>query len=141
MIQHWMKEQLETAFEGVRVTVDYEPDIATYGTVFYEGGGAPTRYDFQLRKPNYMIWIQSKDWGHAELLAQTAFDLFHKYHTRFPNVAIPVEYYQNAELVKTEIFELKNIFAVGEVNRLGVENDNMQYSVNFETLLQHKGEI
>lgn len=140
MIQYWMKDQMQPLMNGVRLTVDFEPDADNYGTVFYEGGGAPDRHDFNIRRPNYMVWIQSTDWGQAELLAQEAFDLFHAYHKRFPDTEIAVEFYKANQLIKTEHYILKSMFAVGDPNPLGVDNGKMQYSVNVETMLIKKGE-
>lgn len=139
MIQFWMKDQLAAAIPGILFTADYEPDAATYGTVFYEGGGSPADYDVKYRYPVYMVWVESTDWGLAEYVAQEVFDALHEWHERNNPREILVEYVNQAnEVLGTDLVVLHKIRCAGEVNRIGVEDGKMQYSINFETTITEK---
>lgn len=139
MIHYWIKDQLQAALPNVEVTVDYEPNEKEYLTVFFEGGGAPGRHDLNDRYPNYMVWIQSPDYGYAEYLAETVFNLFNQYTARGA-VDISVEYYKGNQLLRTEVVELQHMVAVSEPNRIGVEDGAMQYTVNLATRITQKEE-
>ena len=139
MIQFWLKDQLAAAIPATTITADYEPDLATYMTVFYEGGGAPGDHDIKWRFPVYMVWVESTDWGLAEYLAQQAFNTLHEQHERLGPQEILVEYVDNSGTVLgTETVILHRIKSAGEVNRIGVQDGKMQYSINFETTISNK---
>lgn len=140
MIQHWLKEVLRTTIPDTKFTADYEPEkTATYGTVFYEGGGDPARYDAKYRYPRYMVWVESDDWGLAEFIAQQVFDSLHEYDLKSGREEIVVEYRnRNDEIIGTDTIVLHKITAAGEVNRIGVIEGKMTYSVNFETTISKK---
>lgn len=131
MIQYWMKTQLAARFPNVRITVDYEATDKQFITIFYEGGSAPGENDMPTRKPRYMVWIQSDDFGYAEYMAQEVFKLFHQMHRRRTTKEIDVEYYKNNIKIASETILLHKLVAESDPNRIGAEDGAMQYTVNF----------
>ena len=141
MIQRWLKDQLVAAYPGVIFAADYEPDANQSGTVFYEGGGAPARFDAKFRYPRYMIWIESDDWGMAEYLAQSIFETLHELHLKTGPQLVEVEYRdRSGEIIATEQVYLHRIVADGGPNRIGVDGEKMQYSINFDTTITNQKE-
>lgn len=132
MIQYWLKDTLKPIASGVKITVDYEPDAKTYITVFYEGGGMPAQFDIDWRYPNYMIWVESEDWGKAQYLAHLIFDNLQQYCRKNGKQQILVEYQDvNGQVLSTELVELHSLTAMGDINPLGILDGKMRYSLNF----------
>lgn len=143
MIQEWLKDRLKAALPQAKWTVDYEPNNSDqFGTVYYEGGGAPGGGDFNYRYPRFMVWIESEDWTMAEYIAQTVFDELHNLHKWSGKQSIHVVYTdKNNQVIREEDVTLHSITAAGDPNRIGVEDGKMQYSVNFEThITKNEGE-
>lgn len=140
MLQYWLKDQLQQEMPGVQITVDYEAATNEFITVFAEGGGQPGAYDLQDRHPNYMVWIESDDFGFAEYLAERVYETLHNRHKRFGSVEVDIDYYKGQTLLKTTHVTLQKLIAQGDVNRIGVEDNKMQYSVNFTATILPKGE-
>lgn len=137
MIQSWIRDQLSDALPSMDWTVDYESQSDHAATVFYEGGGDPSTYDIAYRYPRYMVWISSVDFEEAEYIAQAVFDLLHTVR----NVPLTIHFYQKGEVVKTKNVILKKLIAATSPNRIGVEEDKMLYSVNFDaTIIDQKEE-
>lgn len=140
MIQYWLKDQISAALSGVDVTVDYEPNNDTYVTVFHEGGGDPGRYDLNDRHPNYMVWVQSADFNYAEYLANEIYKLLNALHKKTGTIPITVEYYKGSVLIDSDTVYLQRLSAEGDVNRIGVEDGAMQYTINLSTTILQKEE-
>lgn len=137
MIQSWIKDQLKAALPSMDWTVDYESQDDHAATVFYEGGGDPSTYDIDYRYPRYMVWISSVDFEEAEYVADEVFDLLHQIR----NVPLTIHFYQNGKVVKTKAVILKKLIASTSPLRIGVEEEKMLYSVNFDaTIIDQKEE-
>ena len=133
MIQYWLKDLVAAKFPGVKVTADYEPNVKTYITVFYEGGGEPGRYDIDFQFPRYMVWIESDDWGKAEWMAREIYKLLHDYPAQ---PVIEVEYFDKFNnLLGSENVKLFQLEVAGDINPLGVEEGSRRYSVNFDATI------
>lgn len=135
MIQYWMGEKLRTVFPGQKIDVDYLSEADTSIVVYYEGSGEPGRFDIEKESLNYMVWIESKDWGFAEYAARTVYNFFHKYHEK-ERPSIVVDYVnKDMEVLDSETVYLHRCFASSNINPLGVEDGRMTYSVNFQTTI------
>lgn len=135
MIQYFLKDVLDqTLTRPVTITVDYEPDLETYMTVFYEGpGGQPDPYDRKLQRLRYMVWIESEDWGLATYLAREVYLALHEYAGR---PVIEVEYFDKDNVkLDSEFVLLLDLDAAGEPNPLGIEEGKRRFSVNFDAIL------
>lgn len=136
MIQSWIRDRLQPDFPFVEWTVDYESTAPASVTVFYEGGGEPGETELKYLYPRYMIWISSVDFEEAEYLAQAIFEKLHEVR----NHPVTVHFFRNGEVVKTKEYNLKKIVAATLPTRIGVEDNKMQYSVNFDATLIDKKE-
>lgn len=132
MIQKYLKELLEDVLPDLTWTYDYRVGDDEKGTVYYESGSAPGRYDVPNRFPNYMVYITSADWDYAEAAANIALDTLHGLKDR----EIIVESKRHGEVLKRTRYKLFNIEAQGEPNDLGVnKRDRRDFSVNFSALI------
>lgn len=130
-----MGDKLKAAFPDTNITVDYLTEADTNIVVYYEGSGPPGRYDIDREDLNYMVWVESTDWGYAEYMANQVFNYFHKYHEKETPV-IDVEFVNaQMEVLATQTVKLHRVFAAGSVNPLGVDDGRMQYSINFVTTI------
>lgn len=135
MIQFHLMDKLKEALPDLEWSGDYRSGTDNVGTVYYEGGADRGRYDVPYRHPRYMVYISSSDWDYAEYAANKAADLLHMYE----NPSIVVEYYQKDRLIDSKELHLQKLFQQGDVNRIGVENGIMDYSVNFEAhIIEYK---
>lgn len=122
MIQEFIRNQLKDEFDYLEWTVNYKTADTNYGVVYYDGGEMPQRNDTGARHMNYQIVIELDDYDLAE---ETAFSIYDKIHgiiaeeTRHLNKHIFIQY----------------IFAESEPIRLGVYEDSMIYSLNFNALI------
>lgn len=122
MIQEYIMKQLVDEFPELEWTVNYKTSNDNYGAVYYDGGDKPELNDTKARHVNYQIVIEHKDFDEAERLAFGSFNKIHgikavqTYHLEQP---IFVQY----------------IFAETEPLRIGVENDKMIYTLNFNALI------
>lgn len=135
MIQHWMGEQLKIEFPGNNITVDYFEEADTNIVVYYEGSGEPARFDLQINELNYMVWVESKDWGFAEYIAYQIYDYFHRFHERSKPLILVEFLNADNEVLATEYVKLHQSFAASKPNPIGVADGRMQYSINFEIKL------
>lgn len=130
-----MGDQLKAEFPTDNITVDYLTEADTNIVVYFEGGGPPGRFDINRNDLNYMVWVESTDWGYAEYMANQIFNFFHKYHEK-ARPLIVVEYVNaNMDVLASETVKLHRMFAAGSVNPLGVDDGKMQYTINFETTI------
>ncbi|WP_342512794.1 hypothetical protein MKY34_19635 [Sporosarcina sp. FSL K6-1522] len=131
MIQSFLKEKLKKLLPDLTWTVDYKTANDNTGTVYYEGGGKPAEYDVSTRYPRYMVLLSSSDWEYAEHAAQVVFDSLHK----IMHETVQVDFFKNGDVVATKRYRVFLITAASEPLPLGVENDVMDYSVNFDVTL------
>lgn len=130
-----MGEQLKTHLPGINIEVDYLSEAPTSVVVYYEGSGQPARHDINRYDMNYMIWVESTDWGLAEYLANQIFDYFHEYHKR-ERPLIAVNYVnEQMEILATESVKLHTMFASSHINPLGVDDGRMQFTVNMQAII------
>ncbi|MYL44588.1 hypothetical protein GLV94_02935 [Virgibacillus halodenitrificans] len=123
MIQEYLKEELQTLIPELIWTVDYRTANDNTGTVYSTGGFPQGRYEGQVRRPTYQVYISSSDWDMAKVAAQKAYEQLHNE--------------QNLEvLADGERFFVYLITAASEPLRLGVENGVMDYSLNFDVELK-----
>lgn len=138
MIQFHLMQKLQPILPDLEWTVDYKTADDHTGTVYYEGGGSPGEFDVPIRHPRYMVYISSSDWGYAEYAAQAVHDTLHKTF----NEPVTVEFFKDRNVVATKSYRVFLIESASEPLPLGVENEKMDYSVNFDvTLVENKEEI
>lgn len=122
VIQDFIKDQLVDDFDYLEWTVNYKTAETNYGVVYYDGGDMPERNDTNARHLNYQIVIEHKDFDLAE---ETAYNVYEKIHgitaqqTTHFNRCLFIQY----------------IFAETEPIRLGVYDDSMVYTLNFNALI------
>lgn len=131
MIQEFLMNKLKPLLSDLEWTVDYKTADDNTGTVYYEGGGKPGEYDVPIRYPRYMVYISSSDWDYAEYAAQAVYDRLHK----LANESVIVEFKKDGNVVATKSYRVFLMTATSEPLPLGVENDVMDYSVNFDVTL------
>lgn len=131
MIQEFLMNKLKPLLPDLEWTVDYKTADDNTGTVYYEGGGQPDQYDVPTRYPRYMVYLSSSDWDYAQYAAQVVFDSLHK----FQNQIVTVNFYKNGNVVASKSYRVFLITAASDPLPLGVENDVMDYSVNFDVTL------
>lgn len=123
MIQDYIYRQLKDDFKELEWTVDYKTSDGNYGAVYYDGGRTPQRNnDAKPRHMFYQIVIQHEDYETSERIA---FDVWDKIH--------------GITSVQTKHFDrdlfVQYIYAEGEPIRVGVVNDRMIYTLNFDALI------
>ncbi|WP_339233811.1 minor capsid protein [Oceanobacillus sp. FSL W7-1281] len=137
MIQYHLMKKLQPILPDLEWTFDYKTANDNTGTVYYEGGGTPEKYDVPIRYPRYMVYISSSDWDYAEYAAQAVYDALHK----LTNESVTVEFKKDGNVVATKSYRVFLIKAASEPLPIGVEHDVMDYSVNFDvTLVENKEE-
>lgn len=124
MIQDFFKDQLEVSFPHLSWSIDYYEEDANVGVVYAENASAPSVADDNIRYPNYMIFIRDTDWARAEQTALKVVPLFHKRLKEIYVSPIGIEY--------SIIF----IKAESDANRLGVNGQYMEYTINFEVTIR-----
>ena len=124
MIQEYFKNELEEKYPMLRWSIDYYESNGNVGVVYSETANPPSTYDDKVRFPNYMIFIRDTDWQRAESIAYDLVGLF------------------NGRLAETFIssngkkYSILFIEATSDANRLGVNANYMEYSVNFKVTLK-----
>lgn len=131
MIQSYIKKVLSDALPSLEWSVDFKTEKDNTGSVYLEGGSQPGQYEIPYRYPRYMVYISSSDWEFAEFAAMKALELIHK----LANKTVKVDYSRDGEVIETKYFYVQMIRASGDVNPLGIENNIMDYSVNFDANL------
>lgn len=122
MIQEYIKDKLEPKFNDLEWSVDYKTSDGNYGAVYYDGGDMPDRNDLKGRHVNYQVVIQHEDFERAERIAFGVFDTIHGI------IGIRTYHYD------TPLF-VQYIYAETEPMRIGVINDRMLYTINFNALV------
>lgn len=137
MIQFHLTDILKAELPDLRWSTDYRTATDNAGTVYLEGGASPGQYDVPSRRTRYMVYISSSDKAYAEYAATKASEVLHKYH----NPDIPVEYFKGNTLLETKHFYLQKLLQQGDINPIGVDNNVMDYSINFDAyLIENKEE-
>lgn len=138
MIQYHLMQKLQPILPDLEWSVDYYTEKDNTGVVYYEGGGSPGIYDVPIRHPRYMVYISSSDWDYAKYAAQVVYDALHK----LTNETVTVEFEKDGNVVETKSYRVFLIKAASEPLPIGVENNVMDYSVNFDvTLVENKEEL
>lgn len=121
MIQRYIKNQLADVIE-LEWTVDYKTSNGNYGAVYYDGGDRPDLDDRRGRHMNYQVVVEHEDFKQAEQIAYEVYDLVH-----------------DTRAVQTSHFDrpifVQYIFAENEPMRIGVHDDKMIYTINFNALI------
>lgn len=123
MIQSYLKDQLAMVLPQLEWTFDFYTGDDNTGTVYSEGGPSPDAYESGFRFPQYMVLVRSTDWAFAEQAAQKAFALFHKK-------------YDFLVTIDSKKYRVYSIEAMGEPLRLGVKDNVMEWTVNFQTTIR-----
>jgi hypothetical protein len=122
MIQRFIRNQLVDEFDYLEWTIDYKSSNGNYGAVYYDGGDTPDRNDTNARHMNYQIVIEHNDFELAERTAYSVRDKIHgilNVQTKHFDRCIFVQY----------------IYAESEPIRVGVIDDKMIYTLNFNALI------
>lgn len=118
MIQDELMHMLKNEINELEWTVDYYTSNDNTGTVFVSSGSQPDMYDTEYRYPSYQVYIRTSDWDLAKQLAEKVFQLLHKKHN-----------------FKAGDYYVYLITAATEPIRVGVIDDVMEYSINFDASL------
>lgn len=132
MIQRYIRSELQSILPALEWTVDFYTGEDNTGTVYYEGGSPPDLNDPNWRYPTYMVYIRSSDWRFAEQVAYAVYDTLHKRQ----DLQVQIEQYDGESVVGFKTYHVLFIQAMSEPLRIGVDNDIMNYSVNFQVTLR-----
>lgn len=122
MIQRYIKDQLASLYPNMEWTVDYETSDGDYGVVYYDGGDQPDRSDRQSRYLNYQVVIKLSNFREAERIAFGIFEAINGQKD------IQLEHFDRPIFVQY-------IYAETEPMRIGVYDDRMIYTINFNALV------
>lgn len=132
MIHHALKDILEKECPDLNWSVRYFMDEDNTGTVYYEGGKDPHRFDPDMYYPSYGVLIRSSDWRKAEEYALRVSEALHKRRNEY----MEGYRYQNGKMVLGEGYAVLSIDQVGDVLDLGIVNNEInEWKINFETRL------
>lgn len=131
MIQRAIKKILQDRIHDLEWTVDYRTAQSEFGVVYYEGGYPPDRSDMKSHLMNYQIEIRSQSFDKA---ANRAFDTYKAIHG-IENRVMEVPIYEDGRLIRTDKHFIQYIYAESPPIRVGVESDNMIYTINFLALI------
>jgi hypothetical protein len=139
MIQRYLADVLREKFPDLTWTFSFYSNSDNTGTVYYEGGGKPSSYEDEMRYPRYMIWLRSSAWSYVESLGSQIQDELHRKGDF--DVTVPI-FNAQEEQIGEERYHVYLIEAAGDPNRIGVRDNVMEYSLNFDvTLTKIKGGI
>ncbi|MEB5649805.1 hypothetical protein MXF31_09085 [Mammaliicoccus sciuri] len=131
MIQRAIKKILQDRIPDLEWTVDYRTAQSEFGVVYYEGGYPPDRSDMKSHLMNYQVEIRSQSFDKT---ANRAFDTYKAIHG-IENRVIEVPVYEDGRLIRTDKHFIQYIYAESPPIRVGVESDNMIYTINFLALI------
>lgn len=131
MIQRTIKKILQDRIPDLEWTVDYRTAQSDFGVVYYEGGYPPDRSDMKSHLMNYQIEIRSQSFDKA---ANRAFDTYKAIHG-IENRVMEVPILEDGRLIRTDKHFIQYIYAESPPIRVGVESDNMIYTINFLALI------
>lgn len=129
MIQGNLKDILKASLPSLSWSEDYYTAEDNTGTVYSTGGFPQGRYEGQVRRPTYQVYIRSSDW---DLSKEAAYEVYNLLHMK-----------SNFEAITDEgsRFFVYLITGASEPLRIGVENNIMDYSVNFDVELKQIEEV
>ncbi len=131
MIQCAIKKILKDRIPDLEWTVDYRTAQSEFGVVYYEGGYPPDRSDMKSHLMNYQVEIRSRSFDKA---ANRAFDTYKAIHG-IENRVMEVPILEDGRLIRTDKHFIQYIYAESPPIRVGVESDNMIYTINFLALI------
>lgn len=131
MIQRAIKKILQDRIPDLEWTVDYRTDQSEFGVVYYDGGYRPDRSDMKSHLMNYQVEIRSQSFDKA---ANRAFDTYKVIHG-IENRVMEVPILEDGRLIRTDKHFIQYIYAESPPIRVGVESDNMIYTINFLALI------
>jgi len=132
MIQRYLAELLGEKFPDLTWTYSFYSNSDNTGTVYYEGGGKPSTYEGRTRYPRYMVWLRSSAWAYVESLANQIQEELHGKGDFI--VTVPI-FNDQEEKIGEEQYHVYLIEAAGEPNSIGVQDNVMEYSINFDVTL------
>lgn len=124
MIQDFFKENCEELFPNYSWSVDYFVDKDNSGSVYSEGGSKPSTYEDKLRYPNYMIMLRSSNWEQVEQDSHLVLKTF-----RDMSQTLYID-------SRGKTFEIYFIEPQSEPVRLGVTDNIMEYTINFNCTIR-----
>ncbi|MGW7932326.1 hypothetical protein ACWEWU_11765 [Staphylococcus xylosus] len=125
MIQRYLKELLSHEIPELTWTVDYRTHNDNFGVVYYSGGKPKNRNDIGDERLNYQVEIRSSNFDLATFKAQQVYD----YIDGMGDINITIETYK-----KQHIY-IQYIQAITPPIRVGVINETMTYTINFEAFI------
>lgn len=131
MIQRAIKKILQDRISDLEWTVDYRTAQSEFGVVYYEGGYPPDRSDMKSHLMNYQVEIRSQSF---DKVANSAFDTYKAIHG-IENRVMEVPILEDGRLIRTDKHFIQYIYAESPPIRVGVESDNMIYTINFLALI------
>lgn len=131
MIQRAIKKILQDRIPDLEWTVDYRTAQSEFGVVYYEGGYPPDRSDMKSHLMNYQVEIRSQSFDKA---ANRAFDTYKAIHG-IENKVMEVPVFEDGRIIRTDKHFTQYIYAESPPIRVGVESDNMIYTINFLALI------
>lgn len=126
MIEGYFREKLQTIYPQLVWTENNYEDADHTGTIYKEAGSAPDTYETGLRFPNYMVWVRSSNRDLAQSAAEGSVEIMNKLHG---------ETFTNYE---GKTYEIIFVEAIGEANRIGMNEGVMEWSANFKVTLRRK---
>jgi hypothetical protein len=126
MIEGYFREKLQAAYPQLVWSENNYEDPDNTGTIYKEAGAAPDTYETGLRFPNYMVWVRSSNRDLAQSAAEGSVEIMNKLHR---------EEFTNYEGVTYEIIFVE---AIGEANRIGMNEGVMEWNANFKVTLRRK---
>ncbi|PAE17291.1 hypothetical protein CHH91_04610 [Virgibacillus sp. 7505] len=133
MIQEYLMNRLAAKFPGLTWTTSFYTNNDNTGTIYYEGGSKPSTYEDKMRYPRYMIWLRSSKWAYLESLVDQIHEELHE-KGNF-TVAVPL-YDEQERQIGEDLLHVYFIEAASDPNRIGVQDDVMEYSLNFDVTLK-----
>lgn len=132
MIQRFLKDELAKVVPDLVWSADFYALDDHTGTVYSEGSRTPATNDTEMRYPTYMVYIRSSAWSFAETAAQKVYYALH----RTGDFKVTVnEYDKDENVIGEKRYHVFFIAAVSDPIRIGVQNNVMEYSVNFDVTL------
>lgn len=134
MIQKSLMNMLREEIPGLVWSADFYALEDDTGTVYSTGGPAPDEYETGVRYPTYQVYIRSSDWGYAKAAANMAFNKLHR-KGRF---RVTEAFEKDGQVIYEKDYYIYLITAMSDPIRIGVENNIMDYSVNFDVTLKEE---
>lgn len=132
MIQKYLADELEKIIPDLEWTSDFYTGQDHTATVFSEGGRKPGIYGVGMQYPSYMVYIRSSSWNYAKTVAQRVYKALHKKR----DFVVTVDIFDKDEnVIGSTSYRVFLIAAASTPNRIGVKDNIMEYSVNFDVTL------